>query len=107
MPADPRFRCRRLDSDGTRFGRIRALLVGEFFDEGLYYLGKVESGFDARAPHQIRACLNQREAPPFKAPISEPGARFCEPVFRVPMEFIDFTDDGRLRRPALNRFALL
>jgi len=35
---------------------------------------------------------------------SDPQRDGCEPAPRVGVKFLDFTDDGYLRRPALRRF---
>jgi ATP-dependent DNA ligase len=86
--------------------RIGALLLGGFFDDALHYVGRVDSGFDQKTIGEIANALTTRGDSPFREPISEPNARFCEPVLRVPIEFADFTDDGLLRRPSFSRFVL-
>ena len=45
--------------------RIRALLLGEFMDGALHYVGKVDTGFDAKTPRDIGDALEIRTDPPF------------------------------------------
>jgi hypothetical protein len=37
--------------------------------------------------------------------ISDLEAKFCEPAIRASVEFLDFTNDGYLQRPAFRRSA--
>jgi ATP-dependent DNA ligase len=114
--------------------RITGLLLGEFVDGALRYVGKVDSGFDAKSlraigdassvlcagfgfRHRSKAvrtepsveelyALKMRAGSPFQGTVPEPDAVFCTPDFRVPVEFVDFTEGGFLRRPVFSRFAL-
>jgi hypothetical protein len=43
---------------------------------------------------------------PFEESVPEPDAVFCKPDLRVPIEFVDFTETGLLRRPVFSRVAL-
>jgi hypothetical protein len=49
--------------------------------------------------------LTPRAESPFKDPIPEAGARFCEPALRIGVEFQDMTDDGYLRHATFRRFS--
>jgi len=82
-----------------------ALLLGEFIDGDLRYVGRVGSSADARVIRAVARELAPRAVPPFKDAVREPDARFYEPSVRVDVEFLDFTDDGYLRSPAFRRFA--
>ena len=84
-------------------GQIRTLLLGEFVDGDLRYLGQVGSP-SARVMRAVVRVLSPRAESPFKDAIREPGAKFCEPTIRIGVEFLDFTDDGYLRHPAFRRF---
>jgi bifunctional non-homologous end joining protein LigD len=86
--------------------RIRALLLGEFMDGTPHYVGKVDTGFDAKTRQDIGDALEMRADSPFEESIPEPDAVFCKPDFRVPIEFVDFTETGLLRRPVFSRVAL-
>ncbi len=86
--------------------RVAALLLGEFMDGALHYVGKVDTGFDAKTRHDIGDALEMRADSPFEESVPEPDAVFCEPNVRVPIEFVDFTETGLLRRPVFSRLAL-
>jgi ATP-dependent DNA ligase len=72
----------------------------------LHYVGKVDTAFDAKTRHDIGDALEMRADSPFEENVPEPDAIFCEPNVRVPIEFVDFTETGLLRRPVFSRFAL-
>jgi ATP dependent DNA ligase C terminal region len=63
----------------------------------------VDTGFDAKTLRDIGEALAIRADSPFQESVPEPHAVFCKPVLRVPVEFVDFTDDGHLRRPVFSR----
>jgi len=86
--------------------RIAALLLGEFMDGALHYVGKVDTGFDAKTRRDIGDALEMRADSPFEGSVPEPDAVFCKPDLRVPIEFVDFTGTGMLRRPVFSRVAL-
>jgi hypothetical protein len=52
----------------------------------------------------VSRTLRTRAGSPFKDLITVRGVKFCEPTIRVGIEFVDFTDDGYLRRAAFRRF---
>jgi hypothetical protein len=49
--------------------------------------------------------LSPRASSPFRDGLSDPSANFCGPAFRAGIEFLGFTKDGFLRRPAFRRFS--
>jgi hypothetical protein len=53
----------------------------------------------------VAPLLSPRATSPFRDGISDSGAKFCEPAFRAGIEFLGFTEDGFLRRPAFRRFS--
>jgi bifunctional non-homologous end joining protein LigD len=85
---------------------ISALLLGEFISGRLHYVGKVDSGFDWVTLREIREALVPCSDSPFQETVTEPNAIFSKPNLRVPIEFVDFTDTGMLRRPVFSRIAL-
>jgi len=68
---------------GETENRIRGLLVGEFFDDELRYLGTVQAGFTQSIFREIVRDLIPQEQSPFADPISHADARFCEPSLRI------------------------
>ena len=79
--------------------RIAALLLGEFMDGTLHYVGKVDTGFDAKTRHDIGDVLEMRADSPFEESVPEPDAVFCEPNMRVPIEFARFYGDRPVAPP--------
>jgi bifunctional non-homologous end joining protein LigD len=84
--------------------QIGALLLGEFIDGALRYVGQVGSPSDWRVMRAVARLVRACATSPFTDTITAPHARFCEPAFRASIEFLDFTDDGYLRSPAFRRF---
>ncbi len=82
-----------------------AVLIGEHVDGKLRYLGKVPSRFDSRKLESITRKISRRKASPFFDPISDTDVRFCEPTLRVPVQFMEVTEGGYLRRASLRLFA--
>jgi hypothetical protein len=74
-------------------------------DGALHYVGAVDTGFDAKTRQDI-GDVAMRADSPFEESVPEPDAVFCEPNVRVPIEFVDFTETGLLRRPVFSRVAL-
>lgn len=68
-----------------------ALLLGEYVNEDLRYVGRV--GPLQRASHGDGRCPREL----FKDVILERDAKFCEPTLRIGVEYLDLTDDGYLR----------
>jgi ATP-dependent DNA ligase len=69
---------------------VGALLLGEFIDGDLRYVGQVGSPSDSRAMRAVARVLSPRASSPFRDAISAPDARFCEPALRAAVEFLDF-----------------
>jgi hypothetical protein len=53
----------------------------------------------------VARLLSPRATSPFRDAITDPSAKVCEPAFRAGVEFMGFTEDGILRRPAFRRFS--
>jgi bifunctional non-homologous end joining protein LigD len=85
--------------------QIGALLLGEFIEGALRYVGQVGSPSDSRVMRAVARLLRTRATSPFTDTIAARHAKFCEPAFRASVEFLDFTDDGYLLRPAFRRFS--
>ena len=84
--------------------RPGALLLGEFVDGHLRYVGEIGSESDAKIVASIARDLIPRSTSPFTDRIANGRAKFCEPVIRVSVEFLEFTDDGYLRQASFRRF---
>ena len=85
---------------------LSSLVLGCYARGVLVYAGKVGSGLDRATAAQLRAAL--RDAPATR--LSEPAPRspnrvvhWVEPEVVVEVEYVDRTEDGRLRHPVFRR----
>ena len=91
------------DPGGTRtaFG---ALALGYHDENGdLIYCGRVGTGFDEATLDKIIRLLKPVEEGPFANKIPRPeakGLHFVQPDHVCEVEFMNWTDDGRLRHPS-------
>ncbi len=91
---------------GSRTG-FGALLVGYYDKQGeLIYSGKVGTGFSDQTLQTLERQLRRRqnEAPPFRQPPRGREARgvvWVRPELVAEIEFIEWTQEGRLRHPVI------
>ena len=88
---------------GGRSGRVGALLLGYYDDDGsLRYAGKVGTGFSEAELDRLDARLSplERDANPFMGSGVPRIARFVEPTQVAEVRFAEWTDAGRIRQPA-------
>jgi bifunctional non-homologous end joining protein LigD len=88
--------------DGSRSGRIGALVVGVRDDDGrLVYAGRAGSGLSERAIDELEAMLGPLRRPthPFAAGRPPRDAIFVEPRYGCAVEFTEWTASGTLRHP--------
>ena len=76
---------------------FHSALLGEFVDGELRYVGRVARGLENGALNSIARKLTLRRKSPFKDSIPERDVQFCEPSARITIQFLDLTEDGRLR----------
>jgi bifunctional non-homologous end joining protein LigD len=87
---------------GSRAGTIGSLLLGLPTPEGLHYIGRVGTGFNAAMLADLSSRLNPRETSPF-TDVPRPDARdalWVTPDLVGEVAFAEWTTDGRLRHPA-------
>ncbi len=89
---------------GERKGDLGALLLGVPDAEGLRYVGKVGTGFDARDRKALLADLRPlaSRTRPFANPLpaaETAGAHFVQPTLVGEVEFSEWTNAKRLRQP--------
>jgi bifunctional non-homologous end joining protein LigD len=91
-----------LPGEGNRSGRIGALVVGYFDDDGLRYAGRVGTGFTQTELARLQELLAplQRETSPFtgRQPPRETG--FVEPELVCSVEYSEWTNARTLRQPS-------
>ncbi len=78
-----------------------ALLLGVYEGNKLRYAGKVGTGFDARALHELSRQLQTMKLArsPFVDEVSERNATFVRPKLVAQIAYTEWTGDGRLRHP--------
>lgn len=89
---------------GSRGGRIGALHVGYYDEEGRFrYAGKVGTGFTQSVLEGLERLLRPdvRKTSPFADPVPDKAAStFVDPRYVGEFEFTQWTSDGRLRHPS-------
>jgi bifunctional non-homologous end joining protein LigD len=92
-----------VEGEGGRSGRLGALAVGWYDDEGeLYYGGRVGSGFTEAELKRVGRLLEPlaRDTSPFTAgPTPPKEVHFVEPELVASADYGDITDTGTLRHP--------
>ncbi|MEX1141425.1 MAG: non-homologous end-joining DNA ligase [Thermoleophilaceae bacterium] len=90
--------------EGARSGRLGALCAGVYGDggDGLRYVGKVGTGFDAESLERIGRELEplRRETSPFEGRQPPRSTVFVEPRLVAEVEFREWTRSGTLRAPS-------
>lgn len=92
-----------LPGEGTRGGRIGALLVGVHEPGvGLRYSGRVGTGFNAATLDLLQGLLGPRSTAtsPFVDKVPNKEARFVTPDLVCDVEFTEWTEAGTLRHPS-------
>jgi bifunctional non-homologous end joining protein LigD len=93
-----------VEGEGGRSGRLGALAVGWYDDDGdLYYGGRVGSGFTEAELARVSRLLQPlaRETSPFTAGETKPPkeVHFVDPELVAAVDYGDITDAGTLRHP--------
>jgi bifunctional non-homologous end joining protein LigD len=90
------------EGEGTREGRIGALLVGYHRDGELYYAGRVGTGFTEAMLDELARELAPpaRDSSPFTHGSPPRHAHFVEPRLVAEVEFTEWTRAGTLRHPS-------
>ncbi len=92
-----------IEGQGGRSGRIGALLVGYYDDEGeVHYAGRVGTGFTDQTLTELGRILTplERESSPFSGRQPPKGSHFVEPEVVARVEFNEWTKAGTLRAPS-------
>jgi bifunctional non-homologous end joining protein LigD len=92
-----------LGGEGGRAGRLGALVVGYYDDEGsLRYAGRVGSGFDERELDRVGKLLaaRARETSPFEGRQPPKLTHFVEPDLVASVDFSQWTSAHTLRQPS-------
>jgi bifunctional non-homologous end joining protein LigD len=86
-------------------GDLGCLLVGAHADEGLVYLGRVGTGFDAAERARLRDLLEPAATSPFAGPAATTAeaVHWVAPTTVAEVEYAEVTTEGRLRAPSYRR----
>jgi bifunctional non-homologous end joining protein LigD len=92
-----------LEGEGSRGGRIGALLIGYFDDDGaLRWAGRVGTGFTEAELDRWAGLLAPIAV--VDSPFADRGlpraAHYVQPAFVAQVRFTEWTDSGRIRHPA-------
>lgn len=92
------------EPSGSRTG-LGALLLGQYVDGALRYVGKVGTGFDTRTLGELHARLStiEQKKPPFEGGPRGAEARrthWVRPELVVEVSYSERTKDGKLRHPS-------
>jgi bifunctional non-homologous end joining protein LigD len=92
-----------VSGEGSREGRIGALLIGYFDDDGeLRWAGRVGTGFSEAELDRLAGLLAPIAVP--ESPFADRGlprdARYVRPALVAQVRFTEWTDSGRVRHPA-------
>jgi bifunctional non-homologous end joining protein LigD len=91
-----------LEGEGSRGGRIGALLIGYYDDHGLKYAGRVGTGFTEAELDRLAGLLAPLATT--DTPFADKGlprdAHFVAPELVAQVRFTEWTEGGRIRHPA-------
>src|SRR3954463_1851946 len=90
-----------MPGEGSRSGRLGALIVGFPVDGELRYAGRAGSGFTEAELKRVQALLDPlaRETSPFSGTQPPKLTRFVEPQLVASVEYSEITQAGTLRHP--------
>jgi bifunctional non-homologous end joining protein LigD len=91
-----------LPGEGNRTGRLGALLIGCWEDDGLHYAGRVGTGFTGAELDRLAGLLEPlaRADSPFKESKLPRVAQFVEPRLVCSVEYTEWTQARTLRHPS-------
>jgi bifunctional non-homologous end joining protein LigD len=91
-----------LPGEGNRTGRLGALLLGCWEDDGLHYAGRVGTGFTGAELDRLAGILEPLSRPdsPFKERKLPKAARYVEPRLVCTVDYGEWTQARTLRHPS-------
>lgn len=87
--------------------RLGAVLLGAYRDGGFYYVGRASSGLTETELAALRAHLEVIDRPAFENPPAGQGKRWVRPSLVAAVEFLEWTEDLKLRAPVIRGFSTL
>ncbi|MEN6325426.1 MAG: non-homologous end-joining DNA ligase [Syntrophomonas sp.] len=89
---------------------VNSLLLGAYRDGALFYIGKAANGLDASSLEVLSLqlpALEISENPFVNISRKSPEMHFVKPELGVEVEFLEWTDDLKLRTPVIKNFAII
>ncbi|HEY2166491.1 MAG TPA: non-homologous end-joining DNA ligase [Jatrophihabitantaceae bacterium] len=94
------------EAASARPQELSSLVLGCYAEGVLVYAGKAGSGLDGRTAAQLRAMLHETESSPLATSAPRTPNRtvhWVQPEVVVEVEYVERTEDGRLRHPVFRR----
>lgn len=91
-----------LPGEGNRTGRLGALLLGYYDEDGLRFAGKVGTGFSEKTLRSLGDMLaaRARDTSPFVDKVPWKLAKYVEPELIAEVEYTEWTHGNTLRHPS-------
>lgn len=89
---------------------VNSLLLGAYRDGSLFYIGKAANGLDADSQEVLSQQLPALEiidSPFVNISRKPPEMHFIKPELGLLVEFLEWTDDLKLRSPVIKNFAII
>ena len=89
---------------------VNSLLLGAYRDGALFYVGKAANGLDTSSQEvlsQQLPALEIDDSPFVNILRKRPEMHFLKPKWGVEVEFLEWTDDLKLRSPVIKNFAII
>lgn len=89
---------------------VNSLLLGAYRDGALYYIGKASNGLDVNQQEilaQQLPALEISESPFANLSRKTPEIHFAKPELGIEVEFLEWTDDLKLRSPVIKNFSMI
>lgn len=89
--------------------QVNSLLLGAYRDGALFYIGKAANGLDGGSQEILSGqlpFLEISESPFVNISGKPPEMHFVKPELGVQVEFLEWTDDLKMRSPVIKNFAL-
>ncbi|MDD2619554.1 MAG: non-homologous end-joining DNA ligase [Syntrophomonadaceae bacterium] len=90
--------------------RVNSLLLGAYRDDSFFYIGKAANGLDSECQDilsQQLPVLETTKCPFANLSSSSSNIHFIEPYLGVMVEYLEWTENLKLRFPVIKQFAVL
>jgi len=97
--------CGLTEGENERQATFGSLILGEFRDGKLVYVGNVGSGFDQQQLRELTACFSvlKGDCPFERVEVGRPVKLWTKPVVQCEVRFLEWGKDGKLHFPTFRR----